>query len=71
MKKPIYDFIDRQIILEYYKKYPLESWNNTPLVVTFFEITKAKKELCEELEKPFIATINYLDNFFRKLKLIK
>jgi hypothetical protein len=62
MKKPIFDFIDRQIIIDFYKNPPKGGYWNTPIIVTQFEITKTKKVICNEIEKPFLKIIDFLNN---------
>ncbi len=46
--KLLFDEIDRKIIINHYKN---PSHWNTPLIVSVFEIKKAKRDLCRDMVK--------------------
>jgi hypothetical protein len=64
MRKPIFDFIDRQIILDFNQKYPLGSYWHKPLIVARFEITKSKKEFQKQIDKVFLPCLNFIEKIF-------
>lgn len=68
MKKPIFDFIDRQIIIDFYRNPPKDKFWSTPLVVSQYEITKSKKELHKQFEKPFLKIDDFIASIFTALK---
>jgi hypothetical protein len=68
MKKPIFDFIDRQIIIDFYKNPPKGNYWNTPIIVTQFEITKAKKVIYKEIEKPFLRINDFIVYWLESFK---
>ncbi len=61
----IFDFIERQIIIDFYKNYPNGSYWKKPVVVQRFEELKARKEFQKELDKIFIPILDFLE---RKLQ---
>jgi len=68
MKNLLFDNIDRQIILDFYKKNPNGNWNNTPFVVTRFEITKSKKEFQKQIEKTVFPILDFILKITTKSK---
>jgi hypothetical protein len=63
----IFDFFDRQIIIDFYKNYPNGSYWKKPLVVSRFEQLKARKELQKELNKFFIPILDFLERKLRRM----
>lgn len=51
-KKLLFDYYERKLTIDFYKKYP--NWKyDKPLCVSMYEITKAKKEFQRVLEYEF------------------
>jgi hypothetical protein len=65
MKKPMFDFIDRQIILDYNYKYPIGDYWNKPLIVSQYEITKAKKQFQVQIDKFFFLCLCFINKLFK------
>ena len=56
--KPLFDQIERQIILDYYQNPPKNKWWNAPLFVTQFEAAKAKRDFGKAILKPIVEFLN-------------
>ena len=50
----VFDYIDRQIIREFYKN---PSYWHKPIIVTRYEFAKAKRNLCREIHKSLIKIL--------------
>ena len=57
--KPLFDEIDRRIITDFYRH---PSYWHKPIIVTQYEMAKAKKELCKQLKKTYIYKILCYEN---------
>lgn len=61
----IFDFIDRQIIIDFYKNYPNGSYWKKHLIVERFERLKAIKEFKKEVKKELGKFINLVLGFIK------
>ncbi|WP_123872325.1 hypothetical protein [Flavobacterium oncorhynchi] len=65
--KLLFDYYQRMIIIDFYKKYP--NWKySKPLTVSIYEITKAKKDLQLQIDKEINKAIEFIAKTIKFLK---
>lgn len=67
-KRLLFDYYERMVIIDFYKK-PLGGFASTPLVITRFEITRAKREFQKEIDKLAFNLYNFLCGIFKIKKM--